>query len=33
MVAIKNAGEGTGERINLEVHKEWMSDSEHLKQY
>jgi mannose-6-phosphate isomerase-like protein (cupin superfamily) len=33
MVAIKDPGSGTGERINLEAHREWMADSPHLQNY
>lgn len=33
MVAVHNPEEGSGERINLEAHREWMADSEHLLKY
>jgi mannose-6-phosphate isomerase-like protein (cupin superfamily) len=33
MVAIKDPGSGTGDRINLEAHREWMADSPHLQNY
>ena len=33
MVAVHNPDDSNGDRINLEVHREWMADSSELTQY
>ena len=33
MVAVADPGDTSSDRINLEAHREWMSDSEHLQHY